>query len=250
MGGVSDRETDDGVYKTGAGWTWLAASTFNPSTDEHQEGDWAEATVPLTDPSGDYIMGMVYSDCGSSISSTYHITFTIICSLTTLNLIIAVILFAFFDFSESAKRPTLEGDKIARFEDAWSNFDKNAEGELPQSLIQKLILQNGLPLGTKKFQDAEDLEQELWETGLLLDRNGKIRFHELLYAMVFVAFGVDCKKIEEEAREARRTRKLGLVGADSVEQTPMLAPDPSSPSPRSEEDSDNVGQRRNLERDM
>merc|ERR1711988_1241242 len=247
MGGVSDRETDDGVYKTGAGWTWVAASTFNPSTDEHQEGDWVEGTVPLTDPSGDYIMGMVYSDCGSSISSTYHITFTIICSLTTLNLIIAVILFAFFDFSVSAKRPTLEGDKIARFEDAWSTFDKNAEGELPQSLLQRLIMANGFPLGTKKFADAEDLEQELWESGLLLDRNGKIQFRELLHAMVFVAFGVDCKKIEEEKREARRARKLGLVGQDSVVETPMLAPD--SPSFRDSEDEENA-QRKLFEEDV
>merc|ERR1711988_2094361 len=248
MGGVSDRETDDGVYKTGAGWTWVAASTFNPSTDEHQEGDWVEGTVPLTDPSGDYIMGMVYSDCGSSISSTYHITFTIICSLTTLNLIIAVILFAFFDFSESAKKPTLEGDKIARFEDAWSSFDKNAEGELPQSLVQKLIMANGFPLGTKKFADAEDLEQELWESGLLLDRNGKIQFRELLHAMVFVAFGVDCKKIEEEKREARRLRKLGLVGEDSVVATPMLAPE--SPSFRDPSDNDDDQDRRNLDGEM
>jgi hypothetical protein len=191
---------------------------------------------------------MVYSDCGSSASSTYHITFTIICSLTTLNLIIAVILFAFFDFSESAKRPTLEGDKIARFEDAWSNFDKNAEGELPQSLVQKLILANGLPLGTKKFADAEDLEQELWESGLLLDRNGKIQFRELLHAMVFVAFGVNCKQIEDQNREARRVRKLGLGGDNSVVATPMLAPE--SPSFRDPSDNEDAPESRSLERDL
>merc|ERR1711988_501818 len=251
MGGVSDRETDDGVYREGKGWRWEAADTFNPSTGVHAEGDWVEGTVALTDPSGDYKLGMVYSDCGTSASAAYHITFTIICSLTTLNLIIAVILFAFFDFSESAKRPTLEGDKIARFEDAWAMEDKNAEGELPQSLIQKLILANGLPLGSSgktKFQDAEDLEQELWETGLLLDRNGKIQFRELLHAMVKVAFDVDCKKAEEELREARRLRKLGLVAADTVEQTPMLPREPSSPSFRDSDDSPE--QRRNLERDM
>jgi len=248
MGGVSDRETDDGVYVEGNGWMWMAASTFSPSSGTHAAGDWVEGTVPLTDPSGDYKLGMVYSDCGSSASSTYHITFTIICSLTTLNLIIAVILFAFFDFSESAKKPTLEGDKIARFEDAWSNFDKNAEGELPQSLVQKLILANGMPLGTKKFADAEDLEQELWESGLLLDRNGKIQFRELLHAMVFVAFGVDCKQIEDEKREARRVKKLTFVGNDTVVATPMLAPE--SPSFRDPSDNDDDQERRNLDGEM
>merc|ERR1711988_1871327 len=135
MGGVSDRATDDGVYREGKGWTWMAADTFSPSTGVHADGDWVEGTVPLTDPSGDYIMGMVYSDCGTSASSAYHITFTIICSLTTLNLIIAVILFAFFDFSESAKRPTLEGDKIARFEDAWSQFDSEDEENAQRKLF-------------------------------------------------------------------------------------------------------------------
>ena len=110
MGGVSDRENDDGVPKFGKGWVWEHRDVFDPSTGVHVEGDWVErADVPLTDPFGDYKLGMVYSDCGSSASSTYHITFTIICSLTTLNLIIAVILFAFFDFSESAKKPTQIG---------------------------------------------------------------------------------------------------------------------------------------------
>jgi hypothetical protein len=254
MGGVSDRENDDGVPKFGKGWVWEHRDVFDPSTGVHVEGDWVErADVPLTDPFGDYKLGMVYSDCGSSASSTYHITFTIICSLTTLNLIIAVILFAFFDFSESAKKPTLEGDKIARFEDAWATFDKNAEGELPASNLSRLIMANGTPLGTKKFADAEDLEQELWETGLLLDRNGKIQFTELLHAMVFVAFGVDCAKIEAERREARRARKLGGGGdsvGDTMAQTPMLGAEPGSPSFRdSPEDAEN-GRGRNLERDM
>ena len=248
MGGVSDRETDDGVYAEGNGWTWVAASAFSPSTGTHAAADWVEGTVALTDPSGDYKMGMVYANCGSSASTTYHITFTVICSLTTLNLIIAVILFAFFDFSESAKRPTLEGDKIALFEDAWSKFDKNAEGELPQSLLQKLILANGLPLGTKKFADAEDKEQELWESGLLLDRNGKIQFQELLHAMVFVAFGVNIKQIEDEKRAARK--RLAGGKKDAVVSTPMLAPDSPSFRDNSEDEEDDAQPNKNLEGDM
>jgi len=226
----------DGKYKTGKGWVWNGAGTFNRATSEHVEGDWVEVSdAPLTDPSGDFLLGMVHPDCGSTMSTTYHITFTIICSLTTLNLIIAVILFAFFDFSESAKRPTLEGDKIAKFEDAWANFDKNAEGELPCSVLPKLILANGLPLGVKKFADAEDLEQELWETGILLDRNGKIQFTELLHAMVFNSFGVNCKEIDDEKREARRAKKKKVLGIDDsnvVAETPILGKEPGSPSYR------------------
>ena len=37
---------------------------------------------------------------------------------------------------------------------------------------------------------AEDLEQKLWDTELLLDRNGKVEFHEFLRVCVFVRFGV------------------------------------------------------------
>ena len=252
MGGISDRTTDDGVYKTGGGWRWDGAGTFDQPTSEHVESEWVEMSdAPLTDPSGDFLMGMVYSDCGSSASVTYHITFTIICSLTTLNLIIAVILFAFFDFSESAKKPTLEGDKVAKFEDAWANFDKNAEGELPGSVLRKLILGNGLPLGVKKFADAEDLEQDLWETGLLLDRNGKIQFEELLHAMVMNAFGVNCKEIQDDKDEARRAKKkkvLGIGDSSKIAETPLLK-EPGTPTYRDSPEL-SVGAQRNLDRDI
>ena len=165
----------------------------------------------LTDAAGDWMLGMVHPDCGTGASSFYHITFTIICAFTTLNLIIAVILFAFFDFSESAKRPTLEGDKVQKFEDSWANFDKNADGELPCSFLPKLILANGPPLGVKKFADAEEREQDLWETGILLDRNGKIQFKELLHAMVMVAFGLNVAAIEEQKRLERRSKKVAAL---------------------------------------
>ena len=43
MGGVSDGETDDGMYLEEKGWQWLAMGTFNPSTDKHDDGDWIRA---------------------------------------------------------------------------------------------------------------------------------------------------------------------------------------------------------------
>lgn len=146
----------------------------------------------------------VFSDCGTGAASFYHITFIVICAFTTLNLIIAVILFAFFDFSESDKKPTLGGDKIQTFEDAWARFDKNAEGELECSLIPKLLMANGIPLGVKKFDEAEALEQNLWDSELLFDYNGKIKFTEFLHAMVKCAYGVDCKAALIAKAEAKR----------------------------------------------
>jgi len=223
MGGVSDRATPDGEVIRGEGWKWTGRGE-SELTDEgfagapaswagaHVASAWAKGEdIVLTDDAGDWMLGMVHPDCGTGASSFYHITFTIICAFTTLNLIIAVILFAFFDFSESAKRPTLEGDKVQKFEDSWANFDKNADGELPCSFLPKLILANGPPLGVKKFADAEEREQDLWETGILLDRNGKIQFKELLHAMVMVAFGLNVAAIEEQKRLERRSKKVAAL---------------------------------------
>jgi hypothetical protein len=171
-----------------------------------QGEEWGGGKKACEDLGGEFIA----SNCGSAAGSFYHITFLVICAFTTLNLIIAVILFAFFDMSESDSQPTLEGDKIAVFEDAWADLDKNAQGEVSESHLTKLLLANGIPLGVKKFDETEEYKQELWETGLLFDRNGKIQFRELLNAMVKVSFGVDVPAAELK-REAAKKRKQQLA---------------------------------------
>lgn len=176
----------------------------------------------IDDLGGDF----VHSDCGTGAGAAYHITFLVICAFTTLNLIIAVILFAFFDFSESDKKPTLGGDKIGVFEDAWAKFDKNAEGELPFSLIPRLLVANGLPLGVKKFDEAHDLEQELWETELLFDYNGKIKFTEFLHATIKAAYGVDCRAALLLKREtSKRRAPAAQSGAADTSVDQLVLPD-------------------------
>ena len=54
-----------------------------------------------------------FGDCGSPLGAAiYAITFTLLCSMTTLNLIIAVILYAFFDMSEEE---LIDEDEVRAF---------------------------------------------------------------------------------------------------------------------------------------
>jgi hypothetical protein len=56
-----------------------------------------EEDDPLTSPTNGA------GDCGSSFAAViYFMSFTLLCALTTLNLIVAVILYAFFELSESS----------------------------------------------------------------------------------------------------------------------------------------------------
>jgi len=143
------------------------------------------------DPATAINEALLSNHCGSSgIAVFFFLTFILIASMTTLNLIIAVILFAFFDYSENALTDTLEGDRVQNFVESWAKLDPMGAGLVDCSKIPSLLVANGAPLGAAKWNVAEDLEQKLWDTELLLDRNGKVEFHEFLRVCVFVRFGV------------------------------------------------------------
>lgn len=63
---------------------------------------------------------------------------------------------------------------------------------------------------------TEEYKQELWETGLLFDRNGKIQFRELLNAMVKVSFGVDVPAAELKREAAKKRKQLSTVPSRPV----------------------------------
>jgi hypothetical protein len=112
------------------------------------------------------------SDCGNPIAAwIYLITFTLVCAMTTLNLIIAVILYAFFDMSEES---LLEGDEVLRlrrehFDDyveVWSNIDPEGVGHITAdsenwSTLAEFINKLQKPLGVDSFEEAEMVAKDI-----------------------------------------------------------------------------------------
>ena len=64
------------------------------------------------------------------------------------------------------------------------------------------------------YLQAETLEHQLWDSNLLFDYNGRIKFTELLHAMIKVEFGVDClAALTAKAEAKRRKHESELEGA-------------------------------------
>jgi len=163
--------------------------------------------VGIDDPATSMNEAILSNQCGSSGGAVFFfLTFILIASMTTMNLIIAVILFAFFDYSENALSDTLEGDRVNNFVVAWAKLDPLGVGMVDCSKIPSLLVANGAPLGAVKWNVAEDLEQKLWDSELLLDRNGKVEFHEFLRVCVFVRFGVLVPEHQPKGRKVARKK--------------------------------------------
>lgn len=112
------------------------------------------------------------SDCGNPLAAwIYMLSFTLLCAMTTLNLIIAVILYAFFDMSEES---LLEPDQVMKlrrehfdsYVDAWTNFDPEGVGQIVADsknwvTLAKLINQLPKPLGVDSVEEAAEVAKEI-----------------------------------------------------------------------------------------
>ena len=113
-----------------------------------------------------------FGDCGSPAGAAiFAISFTVLCSMTTLNLIIAVILYAFFDMSEES---LLADDEVMRlrrdhFDDyieIWSSFDPEGVGQIVADLenwepLAELINSLPKPLGVDSYEEAEAVAKQI-----------------------------------------------------------------------------------------
>ena len=126
---------------------------FRISTGEDWNLAMYEVSVQPPDCTPDFSAADGVGDCGVSraVSVIYFGSFTLLCALTTLNLIVAVILFAFFELSEQDGSDDwvrcLTQQHFADFTEAWMTLDPEAVGKIPTESLPTLLDSIPPPLG-------------------------------------------------------------------------------------------------------
>lgn len=190
----------------------------------------------ITPENSDCVQSDVITEntCGNSgVAVFYFITFILACSMTTMNLIIAVILYSFFSFSKKEDEFELQGPHVFQFIETWSHWDQMATGKLSPSLLRQFLITLGEPMGVSSVEEAAELEDELWEArdpinnvNMMQDHNMELAFMDVLRALVLVRFEVlvpapkDVMADEDDDAVKAPPQELGDLGEESE----MLSP--------------------------
>ena len=103
-------------------------------------------------------------DCGppSIVTVIYFLTFTLLCAMTALNLIVAVILFAFFELSEMNNNPEgyvncLRERHFKEYKEVWMCLDPEGEGLIDNSDLPTLLDKLPNPIGAASSAHAAEM---------------------------------------------------------------------------------------------
>ena len=89
------------------------------------------------------------SDCGSPLAMPFFISFTIIGTFVFLNLVVAVILENFTALG-NADPDLVSALDIADFKEEWTQFDPDADAQMPAKDLPALVMNLKQPLGLKE----------------------------------------------------------------------------------------------------
>jgi len=228
---LSDNLTEYGNFKSFGN---ALVTLFRISTGEAWNG--LMHACMITPENSDCVQSDVITEntCGNSgVAVFYFITFILACSMTTMNLIIAVILYSFFSFSKKEDEFELQGPHVFQFIETWSHWDQMATGKLSPSLLRQFLITLGEPMGVSSVEEAAELEDELWEArdpinnvNMMQDHNMELAFMDVLRALVLVRFEVlvpapkDVMADEDDDAVKAPPQELG----DLAEESEMLSP--------------------------
>jgi Ca2+-binding EF-hand superfamily protein len=101
----------------------------------------------VTDADGDV---ETLNNCGSPLlSPIYFVTYMLVCTYMSLNVIVAVILFTFFDLEGNPEDKSLDGDAINKFLTVCEKHATKETYAIPANSLQALMMSAGQPLGSQ-----------------------------------------------------------------------------------------------------
>ena len=150
--------------------------------------------------------------CGVPGAPAYFVTFVILGTFVTLNLLIAVVVDNFSNSKKEEMGENVTDENIGQFERAWRRIDRDASGYINREDVAELIKRTPPPLGVKgtrisrlgmvRFMKSLDLVQ--W-AGL----NEMVHYEDVLIAATRRAMAIVMETLPEETQvEVRAALKM------------------------------------------
>ena len=150
--------------------------------------------------------------CGVPGAPAYFVTFVILGTFVTLNLLIAVVVDNFSNSKKEEMGENVTDENVGEFERAWRRIDRDASGYINREDVAELIKRTPPPLGVKgtrisrlgmvRFMKSLDLAQ--W-AGL----NEMVHYEDVLIAATRRAMAIVMETLPEETQvEVRAALKM------------------------------------------